>query len=109
MQRQRSPRLNSVTEGAAFQVLHRDEMAPIRLAEVVYGYDIGMLELAGGAGFTIESLDALALCLSGQVGRQAQLLDSEPASHRLVDRLVDHVIRPGDLPDDPISIGNDIG
>jgi hypothetical protein len=60
--------VNALPEGLALEQLHRNEVPPLVLIDVVDRTDIGMIQRRGGARFALEALDRLAV--AGQVLRQ---------------------------------------
>jgi hypothetical protein len=49
--------LNTVLEGAALQVLHRDEVPAFILVDIIDGADVGMIQSGGCLSLASESLE----------------------------------------------------
>ena len=52
---------DTVLEGLAFEELHDDEGLAVFLIDLVDGADVGMVESRGGAGFSLEAVEGLAV------------------------------------------------
>ncbi len=92
---------HEVAEGHAIHEFHGEVVVCACLAAVVKPDDVGMLE----AGHELDlALEAVPLTQSGKRTRQEHL-QRDNAVGGLLDRLVDHALRPTvDLPDNPISV-----
>jgi hypothetical protein len=95
--------LEHFAQRLALQVLHRDEVPPVLLADLVDRDDVWMGQAPGRLGLPVEPLDPLAALRPGQIGREQEFLQRDAPPDRRIDRFVDDIVAPGDLPDDLIT------